>query len=310
MAAKLGFQRNVVPSLIRAQEPAMTPLRQRMIEDMKLRNYAPRTIKIYVKRVAAFSQHFGKSPQRLGAADIRAYLLFLIQKKDKPTSASYYGQAISALRFLYRSTLGKKWVVDDVVSPKTQRKLPVVLSPGEVAQFFEAVASLKHRAILMTAYAAGLRVSEVVALRVDDIDSRRMVIRLRQAKGRKDRYTMLSPRLLTILRAYWKADRPTQLLFPGKLPDRSITARTVGKACRRARAAAGLGKHVTVHTLRHSFATHLLEGGTDLRIIQVLLGHRSLRTTAVYTHVSTSTLQATQSPFDRLPPPTEGRPQP
>jgi integrase/recombinase XerD len=286
----------------------MTPLRQRMIEDMKLRNYAPRTIKIYVKRVATFAQHFGKSPQRLGAADIRAYLLFLVQ--EKPTAASYYGQAISALRFLYRSTLGKKWVVDDVVSPKKQRKLPVVLSPGEVAQFFEAVASLKHRAILMTAYAAGLRVSEVVALRVDDIDSRRMVIRLRQAKGQKDRYTMLSPRLLTILREYWKAARPTQFLFPGNVPDRSITARTVEKACRRAREAARLGKHVTVHTLRHSFATHLLEGGTDLRIIQVLLGHRSLRTTAVYTHVSTSTLQATQSPFDRLPPPTEGRPQP
>jgi site-specific recombinase XerD len=184
------------------------------------------------------------------------------------------------------------------------------LSPGEVAQFFEAVASLKHRAILMTAYAAGLRVSEVVALRVDDIDSRRMVIRLRQAKGQKDRYTMLSPRLLTILREYWKADRPTQFLFPGNVPDRSITARTVEKACRHAREAAGLGKHVTVHTLRHCFATHLLEAGTDLRIIQVLLGHRSLRTTAVYTHVSTSTLQATQSPFDRLPPPTEGRPKP
>ena len=205
----------------------MTPLRQRMIEDMKLRNDVPRTIKIYVKRVATFAQHFGKSPQRLGAADIRAYLLFLVQ--EKPTSWSYYGQAMSALRFLYRSTLGKKWVVDDVVSPKTQRKLPVVLSPGEVAQFFEAVAGLKHRAILMTAYAAGLRVSEVVALRVDDIDSRRMVIRLRQAKGQKDRYTMLSPRLLTILREYWKADRPTQFLFPGNVPDRSITVRHGGK---------------------------------------------------------------------------------
>jgi integrase/recombinase XerD len=286
----------------------MTPLRQRMIEDMKLHSYAPRTIKIYVACVANFAKHFGKSPQRLGAADVRAYLLFLIQEKH--TSASYFGQAISALRFLYRTTLGKKWVLDGVVSPKKSRKLPVVLSPDEVAQFFEAVDSLKHRAILMTAYAAGLRVSEVVALRVDDIDSRRMVIRLRQAKGQKDRYTMLSPRLVVILREYWKADRPSELLFPGKVPDRSITARTVEKACRRARETAGLGKHVTVHTLRHSFATHLLEAGTDLRIIQVLLGHRSLRTTAVYTHVSTATLKATQSPFDRLPPPTEGRPQP
>ncbi|MDQ1423195.1 MAG: hypothetical protein QOD72_693, partial [Acidimicrobiaceae bacterium] len=188
--------------------------------------------------------------------------------------------------------------------------LPVVLSPAEVTQFFAAITGLKHRALLMTAYAAGLRVSEVVALGVDDIDSRRMVIRIRQAKGQKDRYVMLSPRLLTILREYWKADRPTQFLFPGNVPDRPITARTVEKACRDAREAAGLGKHVTVHTLRHSFATHLLEAGTDLRTIQVLLGHRSLRTTAVYTHVSAATLETTQSPLDRLAPPTAGRPQP
>jgi site-specific recombinase XerD len=154
------------------------------------------------------------------------------------------------------------------------------LSPDEVARFFAAVAGLTHRAILMTAYAAGLRVSEVVALRVDDIDSRRMVIRIRQAKGHKDRYVMLSPRLLAILREYWKAARPTQFLFPGNAPDRPITPRTVGKACRDAQGAAGLGKRVTVHTLRHSFATHLLEAGTDIRTIQLLLGHRSPRTHA------------------------------
>jgi site-specific recombinase XerD len=286
----------------------MTPLRQRMIEDMKLRNYAPRTIQVYVERVATFAKHFGKSPRRLGAAEVRAYLLFLIQEKH--ASWSYYGQALCALRFVYRTTLAKKWVLDGVVSPKKQKKLPVVLSPAEVTQFFAAITGLKHRALLMTAYAAGLRVSEVVALRVDDIDSRRMVIRIRQAKGQKDRYVMLSPRLLTILREYWKADRPTPFLFPGNVPDRPITARTVEKACRDAREAAGLGKHVTVHTLRHSFATHLLEAGTDLRTIQVLLGHRSLRTTAVYTHVSAATLETTQSPLDRLAPPTAGRPQP
>jgi site-specific recombinase XerD len=286
----------------------MTPLRQRMIEDMKLRNYAPRTIQVYVERVATFAKHFGKSPRRLGAAEVRAYLLFLIQEEH--ASWSYYGQALCALRFVYRTTLAKKWVLDGVVSPKKQKKLPVVLSPAEVTQFFAAITGLKHRALLMTAYAAGLRVSEVVALRVDDIDSRRMVIRIRQAKGQKDRYVMLSPRLLTILREYWKADRPTQFLFPGNVPDRPITARTVEKACRDAREAAGLGKHVTVHTLRHSFATHLLEAGTDLRTIQVLLGHRSLRTTAVYTHVSAATLETTQSPLDRLAPPTAGRPQP
>jgi integrase/recombinase XerD len=286
----------------------MTPLRQRMIEDMKLRNYAPLTIKVYVERVATFAKHFAKSPERLEAADVRAYLLFLVQEKH--ASWSYYDQALAALRFLYRTTLGKKWVLDDLASPKKQKRLPVVLSPDEVAQFFAAVTSLKHRAILMTAYAAGLRVSEVVSLRVDDIDSRRMVIRIRQAKGRKDRYVMLSPRLLAILREYWKAARPTQFLFPGNVPDQPITPRTVQKACRDAQEAAGLAKHVRVHTLRHSFATHLLEAGTNIRIIQILLGHRSLRTTAVYTHVSTAALEATQSPLDRLVLPTEGRPQP
>ena len=283
----------------------MTPLRQRMIEDMKLRNFSPHTIQVYVERVATFAKHFGKSPEHLGPADVRAYLLFLVQKKH--VSWSYYGQAISALRFLYRVTLGKDWVVEGVVSPKKQKKLPVVLSPDEVTQFFEAITSLKHRAILMTAYAAGLRVSEVVALRVDDIDSRRMVIRVRQGKGRKDRYVMLSPRLLAVLREYWKATRPAEYALPGQRPGQSDhrTPRSTGPAPG-ASEAAGLGKHVTVHTLRHSFATHLLEAGTDLRTIQVLLGHRSLSTTAVYTHVSPAALEATQSPLDRLAPRRQG----
>ena len=286
----------------------MTPLRQRMIEDMKLRNYADKTIEVYVQRVATFAKHFGKSPERLDADDVRAYLLFLIQEKN--ASWSYYGQAICALRFLYRVTLGKDWVVEGVASPRKGQKLPVVLSPDEVTQFFEGITSLKHRAILMTAYAAGLRISEVVGLRVADIDSRRMTIRICQGKGRKDREVMLSPRLLVVLRAYWKATRPTDWLFPGNVPGRPITDGSVHRICVRAADAAGLGKHVTIHTLRHSFATHLLEGGTDLQTIQVLLGHRSLRTTAVYTHVSAVALAATQSPLDRLGPSAEGRPQP
>jgi len=285
----------------------MTPLRQRMIEDMTLRNLSPHTIRAYVDRVAVFAKHFGKSPEHLGPAEVRAYLLFLVEERH--VSWGYYGQAICALRFLYRVTLGKDWVVEDVVTPKKEKKLPVVLSPGEVARFFEAVSFPKHRAILMTAYAAGLRVSEVVNLRVDDIDSRRMVLHIRQGKGRKDRDVMLSPRLLTVLREYWRAARPTPFLFPGDVPDRPLTTRTVQQACRNARAVAGLGKQVTVHTLRHSFATHLLEGGTDLRTIQLLLGHRSLGTTAVYTHVSAATLGATQSPLDRLEPSAEVRPQ-
>jgi site-specific recombinase XerD len=279
-----------------------------MIEDMKVRNFSPHSIRAYVDRVAGFAKHFGKSPERLGPDDVRAYLLFLIE--EKRLSWAYYGQAICALRFLYRVTLGKDWVVEGVVSPRKETKLPVVLSPAEVTQFLQAVTSLKHRAILMTAYAAGLRVSEVVGLRVDDIDSKRMVIYIRQGKGRKDRAIMLSPRLLEVLRAYWKAARPDHWLFPGQIPGRPVTDVTVYRACVQAADAAGLGKHVTVHTLRHSFATHLLESGTNLRTIQVLLGHRSLRTTAVYTHVSVASLEATQSPLDRLGPLTEGRPQP
>ncbi len=286
----------------------MTPLRQRMIEDMRLRNLAPRTIQVYVERVAAFAKHFGKSPDRLGPAEVRSYLLFLI--REKHASWSYYNQALCALRFLYRVTLGREWVLEGVVCPKQEKKLPLVLSPSEVAQFFQAVTNLKHRALLMTAYAAGLRVSEVAALRVDDIDSRRMVIRIRQAKGRKDRYVMLSPRLLEVLREYWKAVRPTEYLFPGRDPEKPIHTRTVNHACRQACQAAGLSKRITVHTLRHSFATHLLESGSNIRVIQVLLGHRSLRTTTVYTHASAAALEATASPLDRLEPPQGGRPQP
>ena len=198
---------------------------------------------------------------------------------------------------------------------RRQTKLPVVLSLEEVTRFFEAITSLRHRAILMTAYAAGLRISEVLALRVDDIDSQRMVIRIRQAKGSKDRYVMLSPRLLTLLREYWKAHRrrkvyqPSPWLFPGNVPGRPLSDKPVYEACQAACLAAGLDKHVTVHTLRHSFATHLLEAGTDLRTIQILLGHRSLNTTARYLHVATAALESTHSPLDRLNLPSQEVPQ-
>lgn len=285
----------------------MTPLRRRMIEDLELRNLAPRTIAVYVQRVAAFARHFGKSPEDLGPPEVRSYLVHLVQEEH--VSWSYYNQTVAALRFLYRVTLGREEPLPRIACPKQPKKLPVVLSPEEVVRFFQAVPGLKHRALLMTAYAAGLRISEVVALRVEDIDSRRMVIRVRQGKGRKDRYVMLSPRLLEVLRAYWKAARPTHWLFPGQVTGRPLTAGTVHRVCVQASHAAGLGKHVTVHTLRHSFATHLLEAGTDIRTIQLLLGHRELRTTAVYTHVSPAALETTRSPLDRLAPlPGEARP--
>jgi site-specific recombinase XerD len=285
----------------------MTPLRRRMIEDMTLRNFAPRTVQVYTERVATFAQHFHTSPERLGPEHIRGYLLHLIQERH--VSWSYYNQARCALQFLYRVTLGRDWVVDDVVCPKQPRKLPVVLSLEEVARFLEAITHVKHRALLMTAYSAGVRVSEVTRLRVADIDSRRMVLRIRQAKGQKDRFVGLSPRLLTILRQYRKAVRPGDYLFPGARPDQPPTSASVHRVCKAARRRSGLDKHVTVHTLRHSFATHLLEDGTDLRTIPILLGHRSLSTTARYLHVATAALRSTCSPLDRLDLPSGEVPQ-
>src|SRR4051794_1786364 len=295
-----------------AQERTMTPLRQRMIDDMTLHGLKPKTIRAYVGCIARFAQHCGKSPQVLGTAEIRSYLLHLT--RDQHVSSSTYNQALCALKFLYRITLRKGWGLDGLARTRRQTKLPVVLSLDEVTRFFEAITSLRHRAILMTAYAAGLRISEVLALRVDDIDSQRMVLRIRQAKGSKDRYVMLSPRLLTLLREYWKAhrrrkvDQPSPWLFPGNIPGRPITDGAMYEACEEACRAAGLEKHATVHTLRHSFATHLLEAGTDLRTIQILLGHRSLNTTARYLHVATAALQSTRSPLDRLDPPSEEGP--
>jgi integrase/recombinase XerD len=291
----------------------MTPLRQRMIEDMTLHGHKPKTIKAYVGCVVRFAQHFDKSPRFLGPDQIRSYLLYLIN--DRHVAPSTYNQALCALKFLYRVTLGKDWDLGGLARCRRQTKLPVVLSLDEVTRFFQAITRLRHRAILMTAYAAGLRVSEVLALHVDDIDSQRMVIRIRQAKGSKDRYVMLSPRLLTLLREYWKVHRrrkgyrPSPWLFPGNVPGRPLTARPVYDACEAACLAAGLSKHVRVHTLRHSFATHLLEDGTDLRTIQILLGHRSLSTTARYLHVATATLQSTRSPLDRLDLPSGEVPQ-
>ncbi len=284
----------------------MTPLRSRMIDDMRLKNLSARTIEIYVSRVSTFARYFNRSPQKLGRDDVRAYLLHLVQKK---VSWSSYNQTLGALRFLYEVTLGRKDVLERIPFPKQPKRLPVVLSLEEVTRFLAAVVGIKYRAILMTAYAAGLRLSEVTGLRVADIDSKRMVIRVRQAKGRRDRYVMLSPRLLAVLREYWKVIQPTDWLFPGDVPGQPISGKAVHLACVRAARDAGLDKHVTLHTLRHSFATHLLEAGTDLRTIQVLLGHSKLETTAIYTHVSPAAVETTRSPFDRIGPlPGESQP--
>ena len=216
--------------------------------------------------------------------------------------------AVAALRFLYRVTLGKQWSFDDVIpAPKKPKSLPVVLSPQEVAQFLDAVKPAKHRTILTACYAAGLRISEAIRLTVSAIDSDRMVLRIAKGKGQKDRYVMLSPKLLAVLRTWWKVQRPRHWLFPGERPETPITRNAVQLACRIAARRARLGKAVTPHSLRHAFAVHLLESGTDLRTIQLLLGHRSLQTTAQYLRVATTTVCSTASPLDLLPQPAPAR---
>ena len=276
----------------------MTTLRQRMIDDLKVRNRSSRTIKTYVAQVANFARHFGRSPELLGPEEIRQYQVYLVEQGR--VSWSYFNQTVCALRFLYRYTLGRDWAVAHIPFPRQPRKLPVVLSQAEVIQLFDAVHSLKQRAILMTAYATGLRLSEVTHLQISDIDSERMMIRVRQGKGQKDRYVMLSPTLLEVLRLYWRAERPTSWLFPSKRKEQPINHSVVQRACRQAGLDAGLTKHATVRSLRHSFATHLLEAGTNIRIIQTLLGHSSVSTTQRYTYVSNKTVRATESPLELL----------
>lgn len=278
-------------------ESAMTPLRNRMIEDLKLRNLSPHTQEAYLRAVAKLAQHYRKSPDLLDQAQVRAYLVHLAERGVSP---SLFNQVRCALVFFYSITLGREFALKGIVCAKTGKPLPVVLSRDEVEQLLQAIRYPKYRVLIMTAYAAGLRVSELVSLRVEDIDSRRMVIRVRQGKGKKDRYVMLSPKLLEELRNYWKTSRPTTWLFPGRTTGRPMSRHLVAVACRRAARRAGIKKDVTPHTLRHSFATHLLDAGTDIRTIQALLGHRSLRTTAIYTYVSMEKVLSTASPLDML----------
>jgi len=275
----------------------MSPLRQRMIEDMTIRNLSPTTQRDYVYAVQKFSRYFGRSPDRLEDEAVRAYQVHLV---EKGTSWQSLNQTVCALRFFYGVTLGRVDVPERIAHAREPRKLPVVLSSDEVARFLAAIREMRSRVALTTAYATGLRVSEVVSLKIADIDSSRMVIRVEHGKGRKDRYVMLSPQLLDILRSYWRLARPSHWLFPGRDPKRPIVPHTLHAACRMARAVAGLNKRVTVHTMRHSFATHLLENGTDIRIIQALLGHDRLETTALYAQVATSIIGNTRSPIDRL----------
>jgi site-specific recombinase XerD len=275
----------------------LSPLRRRMIEDMTIRNLSPATQRSYVHAVAKFSRYFGRSPDRLDLEDVRAFQVHLVANG---ISWPALNQTVCALRFFYGVTLGHADIPERIVYARAPRTLPVVLSADEVVRFLEAVPSLKTRTALATAYAAGLRGSETVGLKVGDIDSGRGVIRVEHGKGGKDRTVMLSAQLLRILRVYWRLAKPQGWLFPGRDATRPIDVQVLYSACRSARAAAGIDKRVTVHTLRHSFATHLLENGTDIRIIQVLLGHNNLSTTARYTKVSNTLIRATTSPLDRL----------
>jgi site-specific recombinase XerD len=268
-----------------------------MIEDMTVRNLSPATQRSYINAVRKFSRYFDRSPDRLDLDDIRSFQVYLV---STGISWASLNQIVCALRFFYGITLGQDDVPERIPYAREPRKLPVILSAEEVVHFLEAVSSLKARVALTTAYAAGLRVGEVCGLKVEDIDSSRMVMHVRHAKGAKARYVMLSTELLGILRSYWRLSRPTTFLFPGRDVDKPIEPTVLNAACRSAVSATGLSKRVTVHTLRHSFATHLLENGTDIRIIQVLLGHAHLSSTAHYTQVSTDTIRSTASPLDRL----------
>ncbi len=277
----------------------MSPLRERLIADLQIRNYSPCTVDCYVYHVACFAKHFGRSPDQLGPEEVRAYQVFLVQ--EKKASWSSFNQAVCALRFLYRTTLPQDWPVAMIPFAKLPKKLPTVLGPEEVQKLLACAHPPVDQMVLTTLYAAGLRVGEALYLRVRDIDSARMLLRVAHGKGAKERLVPLSPRLLTELRMYWQTYRPGEWLFGGSTAGQPRAAATVQKACQRAALAAGLNKHVTPHTLRHSYATSLLEAGVDLVTIQRLLGHSSFSTTLIYLHVRRVHLEGITSPLDLLP---------
>ena len=277
----------------------VSPLRQRMIDDMAVRNLAPNTMTAYLKQVSYFSQHFGRSPARLGPEEIRSYQIYLANEKG--ASVSSRTVAVSALRFLYTVTLKQDQVIAMIPAPKNETRLPVILSSEEVLRLLEAAPSFSHHVIFSTMYGTGMRVSEALHLRIPNLDSQRMMIQIEQGKGRKDRYVPLSPKLLELLRTYWRKERPREWLFPGQDPQQPLGRKAVADAVKRASERAGLTKELSPHSFRHAYAVHLLEAGTDVRTIQLLLGHRSLSTTARYLRLATTKVCATSSPLDLLP---------
>lgn len=276
----------------------MTKLREQFKRDLELKGLSTKTQQSYLKQVVSFSKYYQKSPEILGTEEIKDYLHHLIAERN--LSKSYINQAYSGLKLLYETTLNRKWDMKTIPRAKKEQKLPEVLSQKEVKAILASVRNLKHKAILATIYAAGLRVGEVVNLKISDIDSVNMQIRVRQGKGRKDRLTLLSEGNLKILRDYFKYFRPIEWLFPGADKDKPLTTRSVEKVMNKAVEEAKITKPVTVHTLRHSFATHLLESGVDIYYIQRLLGHSNIKSTSIYLHMTNMKLRNIKSPLDML----------
>ena len=277
------------------RDETISPLRRRMTEDMTVRGFTAGTQQGYLRAVRDFTAFLGRSPDRAGTEDLRRYQLAM---RGRGASATTMNAAVSALRFFFTVTLGRNDAQAGMTTVREPRRLPVILGPEEVARLLDAAPSLKYKAALSVAYGAGLRASEVVSPKVSNIDSTRKVIRVEQGKGRKNRYAMLSDFLLDVLRAWWREARPQGWLFPGQNPVNPLTTRQLRRACHAAAEAAGIDKRVSLHTLRHSFATHLLEQKLDIRVIQGLPGHQKLDTTARYAQVANSTLRAVKSPLE------------
>jgi site-specific recombinase XerD len=285
----------------------ISPLRQRMIEDMMVRNFVEKTRNDYIRQVKIFTAFLSRSPDQAIPEDLRRFQLHQTRAGVRPPSIN---GSVAALRFFFTVTLDRPEMARHLTFVREPRKIPAVLSPEEVARLLEAAPGPKYKAALSAAYAAGLRVSEVVALKVSDIDSERLLLRIEQGKGRKDRFAMLSPQLLELLRDWYRIARPAVWLFPGRDPMLPLTTRQFARTVHSAANIGGIRKRVTPHTLRHSFATHLLEQKTDVRLIQVLLGHARLETTMLYTQVATNVIRTVMSPLDRLTSLTNKRPDP
>jgi len=275
----------------------MGKLRDQMLVDLQLSGAKPRTQKSYLREVENLAKYFNRSPEELGEAELKEYMLYLINKRH--LSEGTFRFYVAGLKFFYRTTLKRDWPVEKIKCPRSKRKLPVVLDLSEVEALFAVTKNLKHKAILMITYSSGLRVNETARLKLTDIDSKRMTVKVSDGKGGKDRYSILSQTALELLRQYWKKYRPTEWLFAGAEEHGHISMSSIQQLFQKAKKRAGITKPASVHTLRHSFATHLIEAGTSLHHVQLLLGHRSPTTTTVYLHVSRLNLSQVISPLDR-----------